>query len=90
MLISPKKHTILFAMMIPTATAKLNVNATLGPQNRCCWRLAPSEPCISLYKELRNSSSARPDKFNSSMSERENLHFLLISAGTYESIFELS
>jgi hypothetical protein len=36
-------QTILFAMMIPTATKKLNVSATLGPQNLCCWRLAPSE-----------------------------------------------
>jgi hypothetical protein len=56
--------TILFATMIPTATAKLNVRATDGPQNRCCWRLAPSELCISLYRELRSSSSARPVGWN--------------------------
>ena len=48
---------------MPTATMKLNVNATTGPQNRCCWRLAPSEVRSSLKRELLSSSNARPDDF---------------------------
>lgn len=58
-----KAHTNLFAIIMPTATMKLNVNATTGPQNRCCWRLAPSEVRSSLKRELLSSSKARPDDF---------------------------
>lgn len=56
-----EKLTTLLAMIIPTATMKLKVNATNGPHNFCCWRFAPSEVWISLYKELRSSSNARPE-----------------------------
>jgi hypothetical protein len=46
--------------MIPTDTTKLKVRATVGPQNCCCCRLAPSDVLRSEMRLARRSSSAIP------------------------------
>lgn len=60
--------------MIPTATMKLKDIATTGPQNLCCWRLAPSDVLSSLYKELLSSSKALPvESINKTQTDQTNL-----------------
>lgn len=53
-------HTSLLAMIMLTATAKLNDMATIGPHNLCCCLFAPSDVCISWYNNPLTSSRALP------------------------------
>lgn len=46
---------------MPTATTKLNVRATMGPNICCSLRLAPSEDRNLLNKEACSSSRALPE-----------------------------
>lgn len=55
-----RMHTNLFIMIMPTETKKLKLKATVGPQTRCCKRLAPSNECSSL-REASISSNALPE-----------------------------